>query len=390
MLRDRAIVLLAIGETLVWATIYYIFPALILRWEVQLGWTKADLTLGITLAVLLSALLSPLSGRLIDSGRGAVMMGCSALLGGAGLVYLAHVETLTGFYTAWAVLGVAMTGCLYEPCFALVTRARGDNAKGGIIFITLAAGFASTISFPTMHALADGIGWRDGTLVFAAVAALIAAPLLYEGTRLLEKDVVHPDHAHAHKSVRRAFLKKPVFWFLAAGFALGAIVHGAALHHLLPILDDRGVPDEAAIFAASFIGPMQVAGRLVMMAAGERGSNHGFAIAAFIMMGASILCLIFAGVVTEIVVLFVIMFGGAYGTVSILRPVIAREVLGGENFGAKSGALALPYLVCSATAPYLGALVWAVGGYDLMLMVLVGFAIIGCILYMAARRFRDA
>lgn len=386
MFKDRAIILLAIGETLAWATIYYTFPALILRWEQDLGWGKAELTAGITLAVLLSAVLSPFSGRLIDSGRGPVMMGASAMLGAVGLVLLAQVETLPGFYGAWAVLGVAMTGCLYEPCFALVTRARGDKAKGAIIVITLAAGFASTISFPAMHGLADTLGWRDGTLIFAAVVAFMAAPMLWYGTHLLEKEGAHLQMTQVDHAARRAFLKTPLFWLLAIGFALGAITHGATLHHLLPILDDRGVPDDAAIVAASFIGPMQVAGRLVMMAAGERGSNHGFAIVSFIMMAISVFVLLAAGAVTAFVIIYVILFGGAYGMVSILRPVIAREVLGGDNFGAKSGALALPYLVCSATAPYIGALIWSAGGYDLMLPLMGVLSLAGCALYVAARR----
>jgi len=314
------------------------------------------------------------------------MMGGAALLGAAGLVGLSTVETQASFFAAWGVIGVAMAGCLYEPCFAMVTRARGGAAKSGIIGITLAAGFASTISFPAMHGLAEAMGWRTSTLGFAAVAAFVAAPLLWRGATLLEAAHTVETHAGEETEIRRAFLRRPSFWLLASGFTLAAVVHGAVLHHLLPILDDRGVAEDAAIVAASFIGPMQVAGRLAMMAAGDRTTSHTFAIAAFLMMGFSVICLWAAGAAPALVVAFVVTFGGAYGTVSILRPVIAREVLGGNNFGAKSGALALPYLVGSASAPYLGALLWSAGGYDTVLVVLLGFAAGGAGLYVAARR----
>ena len=43
--HDLTIHLLAIGQTLAWALIYYVFPALLLRWEQELGWSKADLTM---------------------------------------------------------------------------------------------------------------------------------------------------------------------------------------------------------------------------------------------------------------------------------------------------------------------------------------------------------
>ena len=47
----RAILLLAIGETLAWAAIFYSFPAMLLRWEADLGWSKAELTGAVTLGV---------------------------------------------------------------------------------------------------------------------------------------------------------------------------------------------------------------------------------------------------------------------------------------------------------------------------------------------------
>ena len=75
--------MLAIGETIVWRGLLYVFPALLLRWELTLGWSKTELTGAITLALVCSAFCSPLYGRLIDRGFGPYIMGCGALVGGA-------------------------------------------------------------------------------------------------------------------------------------------------------------------------------------------------------------------------------------------------------------------------------------------------------------------
>ena len=120
MRRDPAILLLAVGETLVWASIYYIFPALLLRWEQDLGWSKAELTVSISLAVLISAVASPMMGRVIDRGFGALAVAFSAFLGGICLILLSLVTELWQFQLVWSLMGVAMAGCLYEPIFALV------------------------------------------------------------------------------------------------------------------------------------------------------------------------------------------------------------------------------------------------------------------------------
>jgi MFS family permease len=182
------------------------------------------------------------------------------------------------------------------------------------------------------------------------------------------------------------FVGQPIFWFLGIGFALLALVHGVALHHLLPLLFERGVASEVAVVAASFIGPMQVAGRLAMMAAEKHVSNNGIAVTCFIVMGCSILLLIGADTTPTLLVGFVILFGGGYGVVSIIRPVIARDILGQQNFGAKSGALALLYLAGSASAPFLGSLIWQLGGYELVLPSLIVMAAIGLILYLLSNK----
>lgn len=387
MIKERSILFLAIAQTLVWAGLYYLFPALLLRWEQSLGWSKIDLTAAITLAIFVSAMSAPLAGRLIDAEKGALMMTASSLLGGLCLIWLSLVTSLVEFYIIWALLGMIMAGCLYEPCFALITRARGANAKKSIILVTLVAGFASTVCYPSIYALSEAYGWQSAVQVFAAVLIFIATPLMWFGARSVEQAGKINNRPSLNSTLeQRTFLKRPAFWLLALGFALLAIVHGVTIHHMFPILADRGVNADTAVMAASFIGPMQVAGRLAMMAAERHVSFSRITASCFIFVSVAILFLVATTKTPTLLVGFVILFGSAHGIVSIVRPVIAREILGGNNFGAKFGAMALLYLVGSASAPYLGSLIWGIGGYDLVLFVLVGLALIGMALYIAAHR----
>jgi predicted MFS family arabinose efflux permease len=287
-------------------------------------------------------------------------------------------------------MGIAIAGCLYEPCFALVTRSRGVNAKQAIILITLAAGFASTISYPLAHILAEVLGWRGATRVFAAIVIFVVAPTLWLGVRKLEEGQSTRQNKASKNRSTKAFMREPAFWFLAIGFACLAIAHSATLHHLLPILDERNLSAEMAILVASFLGPMQVVGRLAMMASERYFSNFSVAVAAFGLMGLSIAMLLFSASSLTIISGFVILFGGAFGTVSILRPLLAREILGQGNFGAKSGALAMFFLTGLALAPFLGSLLWNLGGYDLMLLALMCFLLLGFILFWQANRLAIA
>lgn len=386
MVVNYGILLLAAGQVLVWAGLFYVFPALLLRWEDALGWSKLELTGAITAALFLSAIASPMAGRLIDRGYGAVMMACSAFCGGVFLILLGFIDSQWQFYLLWSLIGVTLAGCLYEPCFALITRAYGSDAKKSIIVVTLIAGFAGTISFPSAHLLADLVGWQHTVQLFGVVVICGGGPLLWFGARRVEADARAVKQNTSRYSTSSWALLTPAFICLALAFALVALVHGITLHHLLFILSDRGVAGDLAVLVASLIGPMQVAGRVAMMMTEKSASNHAVACSTFLFVGCANVMLFAAATMPSLVFLFVLLFGGGYGIVSIIRPVIAREVLGGDQFGAKAGLLALFYLVGSASAPYLGSLVWAAGGYDLVLAVLMIFLLGGLILYLQAHR----
>ncbi|WP_099864176.1 MFS transporter [Pararhizobium haloflavum] len=383
----RVIWMIAIAETLVWSGLFYSFPALIVWWERDFGWSKPELTGALTLAIVTSALVSPLTGRLIDRGRGPLVLTVGAAFGGLTMLLLAVVDTHLTFYLAWIALGAAMGCCLYEPCFAFLTRARGERAVQAITLVSLVAGFAGTLSFPLGHVVAQASGWRMAALVYGGLILLVAVPLMWFATRRIERDVViEPQASTSLPSGRSSVLTRPAFWLLAIGFTLLVMNHGVILNHLLPLLHERGIAPDTAVLAAAMIGPMQVAGRVAMMLAQRHVSMRAIMLACFVGVCAATLLLMAAGLVPALLVGFVVLQGASYGVVSIVRPAMTRQVLGSVNFGAISGAMAVPYLLGVALAPTLGSLVWLVGGYGLVLAVIFVAAVIGGVLgWMATR-----
>src|SRR5262249_32578230 len=57
------------------------------------------------------------------------------------------------------------------------SRVPAAAARRPITALTLAGGFASTVSWPATHVLLEAVGWRGTYLVYAALLALVAAPL---------------------------------------------------------------------------------------------------------------------------------------------------------------------------------------------------------------------
>lgn len=393
---------LAVGQTIVWAGLYYVFPALILVWERDLGWSKTELSTAFTGALVVSALMAPVMGHMIDRGHGRRVLVGSAVLGAGLMALLSQVTALWQFLALWAALGVALSGSLYEPCFALLTRTMGAQARRAITRVTLVAGLAGTVSFPSAHALVDLVGWRGTTLVFAAAVLLVSVPLTWYGAgRALAYGArAEPAGPHAHDPrPARHLLATPVFWLLALAFMTLSINHGMLLTHLLPILDDRGVGRDAAVFAASMIGPMQVAGRLAMILAERRLPMLAIARGIYVVTILATVCLWLAGGGSAatgatagalgLVVAFVVLQGSGWGITSIARPVVVAELMGRTHFGAVSGMLAVSFVGGSAAAPTIAALLRDAGGYDRVITTVMGLAVVGFIaLALAARAAR--
>lgn len=377
-----AILLLAAGETLIWAALFYVFATLLLEWEHGLGWAKTDLTLGFTIAIAMAAVSSPIAGRLIDNGHGRFVLSCGGLFGCAVLAALSTAQTPLMFWVFWAGIGVAQGFCLYEPCFSVVTRATGDAARPAITKITLIAGFASPVAFLPGAAITEAYDWQATVVVFALVGAGLAAPMLYLGAKMLEdaNPVVRSANAKTENrdALQRA-LRRPQFWLIAIAFPVMALNHGILLNHIMPLLAERQIPRDTAILIASTIGPMQVAGRIVLMLIEHRISSAMAAAIAFGGVTVASLILIAAGASAAMVFVFAALQGATYGLTSILKPAMTAEYLGRTGFGAISGWLALPYLAGFAIAPYLGALIWTAGGYDLVVPVTAALGAAGAL-----------
>src|SRR3954453_5676750 len=173
----RAVLVLGVTQILAWGAIFYP-PVLSLPLiAAELGWSTTFVMGGFSLALLMAGMISPLMGRLIDRHGGHRIMPIGSLLAALGLVALAHVEYRISYLAVWLLLGIAISPSLYDPAFASLGRIFGAAARRPITALTLAGGFASTVSWPTTHVLIEAVGWRGTYLVYAVLLAVIAAPL---------------------------------------------------------------------------------------------------------------------------------------------------------------------------------------------------------------------
>jgi MFS family permease len=353
--------LLASGQTLSYACLFYSFAALILSLEADLGWDKRLFALGPMLAIGVSALLAPVLGRQVDDGRGQALLIGGAAVGGLALLALSQIWAVWQYLALWALIGLAQAASLYEVAFAYLVRRFGAEARPRIIRVTLVAGFASTLAFPAGAALADAYGWRVAVIVAGTVMLLVTAPLHWLGCRMIRAETALEVEIGG-KGFAAAALRKPVFWGLAGLFGLVGLNHWILISFLVPLLVEMGVSHGWAVLAASLVGPSQTLGRFVLMQVEARvGTARVLAITVAMMLGASVF-LAGVGASGLLIFGFAALQGGAMGIMTILRPALVAESLGRAQFGAISGMLSISSLGASAVAPLVAAALFETAG----------------------------
>jgi len=378
--RGPAIWMLAVALTLAYASFYYIFAALIVAWQSDLGWERTVLAAGPTLATILAAALAPVMGRLVDAGKGPEVMAAGAVVGAMALAGLASAQTPAAYLMAWGVIGLAQAACLYEVCFAFLVRRLGRAARPAITRVTLVAGFAGTIAFPAGAAMSAGIGWRGAVWVAAGVALVGLVPLFLGAGRLIRRSGLPvQDSLQADRGALKRALNRPQFYMLAVTFALVSLNHWMIVYFAVPIFLDLGAGMALAVFAASTVGPAQVAGRLILFRFEARLGTGITTLVCLGGMAAGTLALFASGLTPGLIFVFTAAQGGAIGVMTILRPVLIASVMGPAGYGAIAGAIQVPALLAGALAPLLGAVMLAgpgVPGLLLLSLALIGAALI--------------
>lgn len=360
---DTAVWLLAVGQTFIYAALYYAFAALLPDLEVATGWSKAQLAAGPTLAFLVTAVFTPFTGRLVDRGWGGELLIWMPVLGALALVGLGFVTTPLVWLALWAVIGVAQAGCFYETCFAFLTRRLGDGARAAITRVTLVAGFASTLAFPLGDVLGRTFGGQGALVAFAIIAAVVAVPVNLLGVaRLRRLEGAKTSRGASDPGALTQALRRPAFWAIGAIFGLTYLNHSVLITYALVLFEDRGSGAAMAVLAASCIGPAQVLGRVVLMANEARVGNGRATLVSLGAIAVAAGVLWAAGIAPILVFGFAVLQGIGIGLCSILRPVLLAQMLGRSGFGAISGAAAVAPILGTAAGPVFGAYLLGLGG----------------------------
>jgi MFS family permease len=232
----------------------------------DLGLGRGTLSTAFGIHFILSAIATPIFGRLIDQrGVRALMLPTITLyaLATAALALLpSSIPIIFAMFAVVGTFGVAQTPTPYSK----VVSWWFDRQRGLALAVTLAGIGLGTIIVPQVAVfLMTHFNWRVGylglgcaVLIFALLpnALIIREPPNVERAEAARAmpDVPGLTFAEARTAWR--------YWTLSLAFYLAATVINGSLVHIVPMLTDRGIPIGVATAALSATGVALIIGRL--------------------------------------------------------------------------------------------------------------------------------
>jgi predicted MFS family arabinose efflux permease len=365
---------LSTAQLVSWGTLFYSFSLFILPMERELGWSKTDLNGALSAGLLVAALLAMPIGRWIDRGQDRAVMVIGSLAGGIMLLAWAMVSDLVVFYAIWLVIGASFAATLYEPAFAVLTTRLGSQYRRAITSMTLVGGFASTVFMPLTQLLIDWLGWRPALVVLGLITLVVCGGIhwfMLAPTPRPDAPTSPDASAPEDRSPLRRALRTPAFWGLLIAFAGYAAAQSALIFHLVPLMNEMRMDAATVIAILALIGPMQVAGRIIIIAFGKGFTARTIGTFSLLVQPGAMLILILMPPTPIWVGLSVAVYGMANGMTTIVRGTIVQEVLGRAGYGVINGALSFPATILRALAPVVAAVIFDLGGgYDRVLWVI--------------------
>ena len=385
-----AVCLLGLTQIIGYGTLYYGFAPLADDMARSFGWPVSWIFGAFSLALLTSGLIAPMVGRRVDRHGAAQMMTLGSVAAALALVGTALAPNAVLFVSGLTAMQLASTLVFYDTAFAQLVQKGGPTSGRLIVYLTLIAGFASTIFWPLTVALEDEFDWREILMIFAALNLLICAPTHWWLTH-------QPDHAAAAARSGTAGtiasaggslpqeLWSRAMLLLTWGFALTGFLLMAILAQTVPLLAAMGL-GSAAVAVAAVFGPSQVIIRLVNMTvgSGQHPLHVTLLMAVLLLVAPLVLALSapsFVGAFAAIAIL-----GFASGLKSIVQGTLPLALFGSAGYAARLGKMASIRLLLAAIAPFVLAYLMQMLGPSTALLIIAASGFLGLLAFVEVAR----
>lgn len=334
---------------------FYGFGVLLDDMAADYGSGVGILTVGYTIAQILTGVLGMWVGRTLDRHGARRPFAIGAAVGPA----LVVASTFTDSPLTFAVLfgiggGVVGASSFYHLTQTVAARLSAGSEARAIAQLTIWGAFSSPILIPLTEVMRSWVGWRDTV----RVSAVVVGGVLVVAALFVDRDGVSRSASPSASSRlalagawKDAFVRRYAFSSLASSFGTSIIM---VLQ--IPAMVAGGLERSTAASMAGARGFAQLLGRLPLGRVLDRHPTRQVLIGAKLLVAGGALLLAFSGNI-GVAIAFAIVGGVGIGAVSPLDGIYAREVLPAHDLGTLMGSMHFVGGFMSGVGPLVGALV---------------------------------
>jgi MFS family permease len=365
----------------------------------EFGWERGVTAGAFSFGFVVSAVFSPLMGRLMDRRGPRLVMELGVLLMAAGLLLAPLTRETWHLYLTIGVLVGAGSVCLGyagQSLFLPNWFVRRRGLAMGLAFAGV--GIGSITLLPAVQLLIERAGWRSACLALGGLVLVVLAPINLLLRKRPQDLGLAPDGDAAPAAAAQAETANIVdaawagvdwtlaravrtarFWWIALGYFCALYAWYAVQVHQTKYLLEIGFSASLAAWALGLVSLAGIPGQIALGALSDRFGREwawaagglGFAICYLVLIALewqASMALLYLMIATQGVL--------GYGLTSVLGAIVL-EIFQGKHYGSVFGTLMLAALAGGAAGPWLtGALYDAEGNYTLAFAIGAGVSLL--------------
>jgi MFS family permease len=353
------------------------------------GWTRSQVSIGFTVAVLAVAICSPFLGRLLDRYPARRIVVPCTLVYGFGFASLSLLTPhLWHFVLMLGLMGIVGNGTT-QLGYARVVSAWFDESRGRALAAVMAgSGIGFTVFPPLAQALISHYGWRWAFAVLGGMVLLTTLPLslayLYEPADKRQEAVAQP----APKVKRDVFSLR--FLLIVCALLLFSLATNGLNTHWAALLTDRGLTPATAAAVLSAAGFATLVSKLSTGYLIDRFFAAKVAACLFAVCACGFIAIIF-GHQLWIAFAAAVLVGIGMGAESDTVPYLLTRYFGLERFSELYGYTWTIYAIAGGLGPLLaGAIFDHTGSYRTALFMFLALVLASGVMFAVLPKYRDA
>jgi sugar phosphate permease len=364
--------------------------------ESSFGWSRTELSIGLTAGMFASAAMAPFVGMLLDRHGGRWVIATAAAVMCVVLLLLASMNALWQFVVLYGVGRMVQGSAVRSATYVVSSNWFVRRRPLANSVVSTAERIGQGTMPLALSFLIAGAGWRAGWVsLSAAVLVCSVIPAAVWIRRRPEDHGLSPDGDAAHMAVKHAIEGDPslgeavrtrLYWSIALALVLFTFSGAVVNFHTIPLLQEQGLSLSEAASAVSAFSIAGIAGGLLAGPIGLRLSSKWAFVGALVAQGGAVLLLGQATTVGQAIGA-ALLYGLPFGAAIPLANTVVADAFGRRALGAIRGSIEPAQLPMMALGP-LAVSVWfdASGGYDgPIFLVSVAFVLAAVVLAASGR-----